>query len=89
MTTKPGVRTFADRDPKIRRTNQDIVNAGYPYLLVPRRFPITDDFTKWCNAQFGYKHWVNRNNLREHVIFFSKEEDKTAFILRWQNDFEF
>lgn len=88
MTTRPGVRTFADKNPKKRASTQDIAKAGYPYLLVSNRFPITDDFTRWCNAQFGYKHWVNRNNTREHIIFFSKEEDMTAFVLRWQDDFK-
>lgn len=85
MTTIPGVRTYADRTGN-RKSNKDIANAGYPYLIVPKRFPITNDFVRWCNAQFGYKNWVNRNSW-EHVIFFTKEEDKTAFILRWQDEF--
>lgn len=86
--TRPGVRTFADRaNMRFHRpSNQELANAGYVYVECNKRFPITDDFVRWCNDQFGYKHWVNRNNVNGHYIFFTRAEDATAFILRWPQD---
>ena len=91
MPTRPGARTFADRSNNrfARPSTQDISNAGYVHTIIPAWLirEHHEDITKWCNMQFGNKNWVLRAvDVRRHAIFFTRDQDKLAFVMRWINE---
>jgi|LakMenE18May11ns_1017448.scaffolds.fasta_scaffold9782565_5 hypothetical protein len=57
---------------------------NYPYGVIIRE-PSSDRsmITQWCVDQFGSQYESDRYRYAGNLIYFSNQDDRNWFILRW------